>query len=411
MINIENFSQSKQIKLLYRIIHEPISSWNAIGKYWLRKLDTKFNENFFLCKCSSVLSLNLENLPNFYRKSILAWAKFREKLEMINSEDNILKQRLFGNFHITFQNKPLFFPSFSHSNLKTIEDVWDTNLKDFKNCNEIYNSLNDKRNCISELSKIKKAIPKTFIQILKGERNVSTLKNEFCVFTLDSELNLVNKINKVIPPKRLLLKSIQMSLNKKTKPKCQLKWETKYGLEIEWDKVWKKLNQLKIPNKVKEFHWKCIHNIIYTEFRLQQMNKSDGKCHFCYNGNNVETLQHLFFECPTAKILISELKELCVRSGLIVDREITEKDMIIGVINNNNDELADSLNIVIYFTKWELWKARNKIKYEKVRIDHQSLRLLWGRNLKFNLNCLVKSMGDKNIDKTKLVTIVNNIEI
>jgi hypothetical protein len=43
MINIQ-FIDSKRIKLLYRILHETLESWNAIVKYWLRKLDTKLNE-------------------------------------------------------------------------------------------------------------------------------------------------------------------------------------------------------------------------------------------------------------------------------------------------------------------------------------------------------------------------------
>ena len=73
--------------------------------------------------------------------------------------------------------------------------------------------------------------------------------------------------------------------------------------------------------------------------------------------------------------------------------------MIIGVIDNDDDTLVDLLNIIIYFSKWELWKARNKIKYDNIRKEHQSLRLLWKRNLKFSLECLIKSVRDKNIDK------------
>jgi hypothetical protein len=38
---------------------------NAIGKYWLRKLDIKFNEKYFVCKCSNVSTLNLNMLPFF----------------------------------------------------------------------------------------------------------------------------------------------------------------------------------------------------------------------------------------------------------------------------------------------------------------------------------------------------------
>ena len=35
IINIQKFIDSKRIKLLYRILHEPLESWNAIGKSWL----------------------------------------------------------------------------------------------------------------------------------------------------------------------------------------------------------------------------------------------------------------------------------------------------------------------------------------------------------------------------------------
>jgi fructose-1,6-bisphosphatase len=34
---------------------------------------------------------------------------------------------------------------------------------------EIYNSLNDKRNCISKYTRIKNAVPKEFVHILQGE--------------------------------------------------------------------------------------------------------------------------------------------------------------------------------------------------------------------------------------------------
>ena len=68
MINFDSFLESKHIKLLYRIINEPIQSWNAIGKFWLRKLDRKYNEQFFICKCSNVSNFNLNFLPVFYRK-------------------------------------------------------------------------------------------------------------------------------------------------------------------------------------------------------------------------------------------------------------------------------------------------------------------------------------------------------
>jgi hypothetical protein len=67
--------------------------------------------------------------------------------------------------HDWIQNKPLGFTSFLQSNLRTINDIWDSNNTNFKSCHDIYNLLIDRRNCISEFSKIKKEIPEKFIKI------------------------------------------------------------------------------------------------------------------------------------------------------------------------------------------------------------------------------------------------------
>jgi hypothetical protein len=64
------------------------------------------------------------------------------------------------------------FTSFLQSNLRTINDIWDSNNTNFKSCHDIYNLLIDRRNCISQFSKIKKTIPEMFIKVLKGETTI-----------------------------------------------------------------------------------------------------------------------------------------------------------------------------------------------------------------------------------------------
>ena len=44
-------------------------------------------------------------------------------------------------------------------------------------------------------------------------------------------------------------------------------------------------------HKDKEFQWKCLHNINYTE----QMNLANEKCHLCQIKDSDEMIQHLFF--------------------------------------------------------------------------------------------------------------------
>ena len=115
------------------------------------------------------------------------------------------------------------------------------------------------------------------------------------------------------------MKSIHQILNKRIKPICQIKWETIYGEDINWKQDWLKLKQVHVSNKIKKCQWKCIHNIIYAENRLQKMNMSNGKCHLCQVDNNNETLQHLFFQCPSA---------------LEIPRTYREKDIMLGYHEN-----------------------------------------------------------------------------
>ena len=54
MSNFSNTLMCKQIKRIYKIITSEESNWNRIGKHWLQKFDTEYNEPFFLCKCSNI---------------------------------------------------------------------------------------------------------------------------------------------------------------------------------------------------------------------------------------------------------------------------------------------------------------------------------------------------------------------
>ena len=69
-------NRSKQMNLLYRIIHSKKEAWNVIGKHWLQGLDRKYQENFFLCKCTSTEGLDIPEMSTFYVKTLNTWTKF-----------------------------------------------------------------------------------------------------------------------------------------------------------------------------------------------------------------------------------------------------------------------------------------------------------------------------------------------
>ena len=58
--------------------------------------------------------------------------------------------------------------------------------------------------------------------------------------------------------------------------------------------IWTKLKKIKVTNKVKEFQWKCLHNINYTEHRLEKNEFVKRKMPSLPNKRQDETMQHLF---------------------------------------------------------------------------------------------------------------------
>jgi len=119
-----------------------------------------------LCKCSNIKVLK------FYLNALQSFSEFCTKFTP-NSLQDILDTPLFCNENIKFRGKSLFFKSFVLSRLRTIRYIWDEEILNFKDSIQIYNSLFDKRNCISEYSQIKAAIPNTYVSILKKVENLS----------------------------------------------------------------------------------------------------------------------------------------------------------------------------------------------------------------------------------------------
>jgi hypothetical protein len=54
---------------------------------------------------------------------------------------------------------------------------------------------------------------------------------------------------------------------------------------------------------------------------------SNSKCHLCQVDNNNETLQHLFFQYPSAKIIVKKMEDLVNNFDLEIPRKFTEKEL------------------------------------------------------------------------------------
>jgi hypothetical protein len=67
------------------------------------------------------------------------------------------------------------------------------------------------------------------------------------------------------------------------------------------------------------------------------------------------------------------------------------------------------LNTLIFISKWSIWKARNKVKYDTIHINQTVLCSIWKHTLKSELNFLLTANSNDTIDKTKILTILTLI--
>ena len=61
--------------------------------------------------------------------------------------------------------------------------------------------------------------------------------------------------------------------------------------------------------------------------------------------------------------------------------------MMFGFNMGGKHELL--LNTLIFISKWSIWKARNKVKYDKIHINQNVLCNIWKQTLKFELKILL----------------------
>lgn len=149
---------------------------------------------------------------------------------------------------------------------------------------------------------------------------------------------------------------------------------------------------------MKDFQWKIIHRIIYTEQRLQVMNRSNGICHLC--NIETETLPHLFFKCNYTTQLL-DLIQNTLYNNTIFDlttplNTINEEIMMFGDVSVNLTTAP--FNTIITTTKWVIWKVRNIKKFQNKSTTPTSALIIIRRILKENIYLHLKvTPGTKNL--------------
>ena len=160
-----------------------------------------------------------------------------------------------------------------------------------------------------------------------------------------NNLKLTDIRGKIINTKDVKIKIIQELLNKNHYQNVKINQNNVYNETFHWPKILINLKRLDISNKIKEFQWKCIQNIIYTESRLRKKKVSNGRCYLCKDSNIQEDLQHLSLKCNIVNRFISNITILLntLDMGTV---NTNEKNMMFGFNKGGKREFL--LNTLLF---------------------------------------------------------------
>ena len=227
---------------------------------------------------------------------------------LIENNEDILNQNIFGNVHIiSKQKQSIFFDNWTKSGLCQIKDIWNQETNTWKQANEIYDQLCIKRNWIAEFAKIKLCIPTKWKNVLKGDLDMQKdeLLSNSTVFHITQDKIQINDSD--ITFKKLKQKEIYFAyLYPQPIPSCVNYWNRILETENDTKNVFSECKNILCDKKVLDFHWKIVHHAVYSEVRLKKMNKSNGKCKLCIEQD--ETLCHLFYDCKYIKPIWQQLQ-------------------------------------------------------------------------------------------------------
>ena len=171
-------------------------------------------------------------------------------------------------------------------------------------------------------------------------------------------------------------------------PHCIQKYLPIYG-QLHWSQTWSQFHICDLDRKVIDLNWQIAHGVLYTGARLAHsfgMRYIESLC-FCRADD--ETLEHLFFECELARILVAwvyfNLNTINPTAG-----RLTVEELLFGFSESRRRAIPTIIIYMLLVVKHTIWVARCDFRYrQKTPIISECLNRVIAK-LKFILHLLFK---------------------
>ena len=322
---------------------------------WIKRLLTKENNFTHFAK----LNCNIQDFskyfshmsrtfidPNpsiFYSQILDYWDELREtNLSKMNVND-ILNEKLCYNKNILFDNKPFTSTKLTSERLKIIFDLLKPDLS-FKRPSKLHTLT------IMEYNQLISAIPREWKSIIKSTKHNYQFKrkDDFNIRVGITEKHIL----------KIKCKDFYWHLVNKTyiAPTATIKWEELYYyINFNWKNIFMLPYHTTSETSLQSLQYKIINRYFPCKSFTSMWNQEhDDECTVCHT---TEDLEHYFFNCVFVQ---SFWQHLFSWFYALTKCKFNLKaiDIILGVMNETNDNLLNVLNYCILFAKGYIAKCK-----------------------------------------------------
>ena len=180
----------------------------------------------------------------------------------------------------------------------------------------------------------------------------------------------------------------QLQSRRYKQPHCIDKFMPTYG-PLHWPQTWGQLHICDLDRKVIDLNWQIAHGVLYTGARLAHsfhMAHVESLC-FCRAAD--ETLEHLFFECQLARVLVAWVFQHLRRTNPIVG-PFTVEELLFGFSEVRRRAIPSIIIFMLLVMKHTIWVARCDFRFrQRVPVASKCLSQAIAK-LKFILGLLSK---------------------
>jgi hypothetical protein len=365
MVHIESFIKSMKLSWIQRLLLNSNTTWANLLECLLPERPEQYFKfgNDYLIKTLKLMK------NSFWKEVLEGLLEFRGLFDYSKEED--LSHSIWYNSNIQVGNHSVFFKNWYQNCIHIISDLLNQegHLMNYEEFHRRYNFSP----MITRFYGLRCAILENYTWLLPANAIAS---RPICPKYLYSILNNGIRGKKVYD---FFIEALQKE------QKYKNKWATELDLQNN-DKFWKQINLgVKLPMEVQLqwFQYRIIHRILGTNSFLYKIGLSESPlCTFC--GQTLETILHLFWECPVVGQLIHEVK-LWLGDVYEVVIEVTCSEFILGrPLNRDN-----ILNLALIILKRHIYKQKlkncrpNLIGYKKELVSYYKLeQYIYTKNLK-----------------------------